>query len=110
MLALRTRGGEVFGAVLVRGFAKNQGIFEPDREAKLFDASGGKLFSWEHPAPDYVAMWTETRISIGCDLEGKVALSLDSSLEQVHLEPCAVFANPALAKNNDLIGLEVYSF
>ncbi len=115
IITLRGRLGSVFGALLVRGFERaKEGVFVADREAQLFDLTRMRAHAWRFGREDYVAQWSPERLCIGCDTDGRVALTLDSSLEHAQLEACNVFGcdGPIAAEGDrvSLVKLEVYRF
>ncbi len=115
ILMLQGRERSVFGAVLVRGFEKSkEGVFVADREARLVDLTRLQSFEWRFGREDYVAQWSDERICIGCDVEGRVALMLDQALEYAHMDACNVFGceGPISADGEKvaIVKLEVYKF
>ena len=115
IIAMRGRLGSVFGALLVRGFERGkEGVFVADREARLFDLTRMRSYGWCFGREDYVAQWSAERLCIGCDVEGRVALTLDQSLEHAQLDACNVFGceGPVAAEGDrvSLVKLEVYKF
>jgi hypothetical protein len=115
IITLRSAAGSVFGALLVRGFERGkEGVFVADREAQLFDLSRMRAHCWRFGREDYVAQWTSDRLCVGCDHDGRVALTLDASLEHAQLDACNVFGceGPLAAEGERaaLVKLEVYRF
>ena len=114
LLLMKTKAGDLFGCMLVRGFdKKKENVLCSDREAVVFSTRPKIVkYGWSFGDPDYALMWNEKSVSIGTDHDGSTAIFLDSSLEHALLEKSNVFRNDLLASKSktDLTQLEVWKF